>query len=77
MENENEPRIELSMQLLAVLCAEEIAEKENIKESSALNKFLQSDAALVLFDKSTGLWLNGPDYVTGEYYEEKARQAGK
>lgn len=66
----NDSRTELAMQMLATLCAEEIAENEHLSVSLALSKFLQSTAAVMLFDKSTGLWMNGPDYIVSEYYNE-------
>lgn len=70
MNDENDDKTELSMQVLAALCVKVISEKEKITERAALSKFLKSRAAMMLFDKSTGLYLNGPDYVVNEYYSE-------
>lgn len=66
----NDSRTELTMQMLAALSAEEIAKKENIPVSKALSKFLRSLAAVLLFDKSSGLWMSGPDYIVNEYYSD-------
>ncbi len=66
----NDSRTELTMQILATMSAEEISKKEHLSISSALSKFLQSTAAIMLFDKSSGLWMNGPDYIVNEYYHE-------
>ena len=37
--------------------------------------FMESDTAKILYDKETGLWENGPDYIANEYEQEKALKA--
>lgn len=41
--------------------------------TDAVADFMESTTAVCLFDRETGLWENGPDYIVGEYEQEKRR----
>lgn len=40
------------------------------RKCSAFDKFIKSETARMLFDEQTGMWLNGPDYLTDEHKRE-------
>ena len=60
------------MCLLAQMSIRELAEKNGGNVAGAIADFMESDTARLLFDKETGLWGNGPDYIVNEYETEKA-----
>ncbi len=63
-------KYEFGMELLAAMTASVIAKRQGISRIRAFDKFIKSETAQMLFDESTGLWLNGPDYLADEYKRE-------
>ncbi len=63
-------KYEFGMELLAAMSASVIARRQKISRIRAFDKFIKSDTARMLFDESTGMWLNGPDYIADEYKRE-------
>ena len=63
-------RYEYTMQLLAAMASENIAKEENIPKIEAFYKFIKSKTSEMLFDESTDMWMNGPDYIADEYRKE-------
>ena len=68
-------KTEYTIELLAAMAVIGIARKKKISRTKALSKFMLSKTGQMLFDASTGLWMNGPDYITDEYFLEM--KAGK
>ncbi|MBR6943098.1 MAG: hypothetical protein IKH55_08615 [Fibrobacter sp.] len=66
-----ENKIEFAMCLLAQMSIRELMDKKNYDMTTAIADFMESTTAVCLFDKETGLWENGPDYIVGEYEREK------
>ena len=67
-----ESQIEFSMCLLAQMSIRELIDKKGLDLTTAIADFMESTTAVCLFDKETGLWENGPDYIVNEYEREKA-----
>ncbi len=44
---------------------------EDLLLIQAFSKFIKSKAGHMLFDASTDMWMNGPDYIAEEYRIEK------
>ena len=65
---------EYCMMILAMMSAENIAKEQKISKTKAYSKFMTSKTGEMLFDESTGLWMNGPDYLANEYKIEMARK---
>ena len=51
----------------------ELMDKKNYDMTTAIANFMESTTAECLFDKETGLWENGPDYIVDENEQEKIR----
>ena len=66
-ESENEYILEL----LAAMVAQNIAKRQKISRRKAFTRFMKSKTAEMLFDESTYMWMNGPDYIADEYRIEK------
>lgn len=62
---------EYTMELLAAMAAENLARKQKISKIKAFTRFMNSKTAEMLFDESTYMWMNGPDYIANEYRLEK------
>ena len=58
------------MQVLAIMAAEIIAKTRKISKQKAYSRFMVSKTGEMLFDESTDLWMNGPDYIVDEYKRE-------
>lgn len=58
---------EYVMETLATMVVQERAEAENRDFTDVLRDFRRSRTFEKLFDESTGLWMNGPDYISDEY----------
>ena len=62
---------EYTMELLAAMASENIAKRQKISKVKAFMRFMKSKTAEMLFDESTYMWMNGPDYIADEYRREK------
>ena len=62
---------EYSMELLAAMVSMNIARRQKISKTKAFTRFMKSRTAEMLFDETTGMWMNGPDYIADEYRREK------
>ena len=49
-----------------------IAREKKISKTNAFLKFIKSQTGQMLFDESTDMWMNGPDYIADEYRREMA-----
>ena len=58
---------EYVMETLATMVVQDRAEAENRDFTDVLREFRRSKTFEKLFDESTGLWMNGPDYISDEY----------
>ena len=58
---------EYTMQVLAIMASEIIAKNCKISKQKAYSRFMTSKTGKLLFDESTDLWMNGPDYIVDEY----------
>ena len=58
---------EHAMQALVAMVVEDRAKKEKRPAVEVLRQFRRSRTYAMLFDKDTGLWMNGPDYISEEY----------
>lgn len=65
-------KYEYTMQLLAAMASINLAQQQKISRNKAFSKFIKSQTGKMLFDKSTDLWMNGPDYIADEYRREMA-----
>ena len=65
--------MEHAMELLAAMVVEERALKENRTREEVFKEFRRSRTYEELFDPETGLWENGPDYISDEYDLELER----
>lgn len=65
---------EYTIELLAAMASSNIAKQQKISKTKAFTKFMKSKTAEMLFDESTYLWMNGPDYIADEYRREKKRK---
>ena len=67
---------EHAMQALVAMVVEDRAKKEKRPAVEVLRQFRRSRTYAMLFDKDTGLWMNGPDYISEEYDLEIAPYRG-
>lgn len=67
-----EKQIEFSMCLLAQMAIRKLARDMQCNEDEMSAKFMQSRTAQMLFDRETGLFGYGPDYIANEYIDEIA-----
>ena len=58
---------EYTMELLTTMVVADRAEKDNRIPQEVFSEFRKSDTFAKLFDAETGLWMNGPDYISDEY----------
>ena len=66
------------MQLLAAMASINIARQQKVSRKKAFFKFKKSQTGEMLFDESSDLWMNGPDYIADEYRREmRARRKSK
>ncbi|MBQ9340950.1 MAG: hypothetical protein IJT81_01140 [Lachnospiraceae bacterium] len=65
-------KYEYTMELLAMMASVNIARRQKISRMKAFSKFIKSETGKMLFDESTDMWMNGPDYIADEYRREKA-----
>lgn len=56
-----------AIDLLTAMVVENRAEKENRKFDEVFREFRRSRTYRTLLDYKTGLWMNGPDYISDEY----------
>lgn len=59
-----------TMLKLAKMASEEIAKEQKISRLKAFLKLMKSQTGEMLFDESTDMWMNGPDYIADEYRRE-------
>ncbi|MGN0384900.1 MAG: hypothetical protein ACI4EX_03370 [Lachnospiraceae bacterium] len=59
-----------TMLKLAKMASEEIAREKKISKLQAFLSFMKSKTGEMLFEKSTDMWMNGPDYIADEYKRE-------
>lgn len=65
-------KINFAMNLLAQMTINTIAKRTGADPLDVIADFMESDTAKILYDKETGLWENGPDYIANEYEQERA-----
>ena len=58
---------EFAMELLATMVVMDRAKREKCSTMDVFKKFRRSGTFEQLFDSETGLWMNGPDYISYEY----------
>ena len=68
---------EYTIELLAAMAATNLARRQKISRTKAFTRFMKSKTAEMLFDESTYMWMNGPDYIADEYRREKKHAAVK
>lgn len=61
---------EYTMLSLAEMATKNIAKEQKKSKLSVFLKFMKSQTGKMLFDESTDLWMNGPDYIADEYRRE-------
>ena len=61
---------EFAMELLAAMASANLAKQQKISKTKAFTRFMKSKTAEMLFDESTYMWMNGPDYIADEYRRE-------
>ncbi len=64
-------KYEYTMELLAMMASINIARRQKISRTKAFSKFIRSETGRMLFDESTDMWMNGPDYIADEYMRER------
>lgn len=64
-------KYEYTMELLAAMASINIAREKKISRMKAFSSFMRSQTGKMLFDESTDMWMNGPDYIADEYRREK------
>ena len=57
----------------AAVASQIIARRQKISRTKAFTRFMKSKTAEMLFDESTYMWMNGPDYIADEYRREKKK----
>lgn len=62
-----------AMNLLATMVVQERAEREDRDFEEVFSEFRKSDTYANLYNYETGLWMNGPDYISDEYDLELER----
>ena len=65
---------EFAMNLLATMVAEDRAKQEGKRFEEVFSELRRSKTFEELYDPETGLWLNGPDYISDEYDLELQRR---
>ena len=70
-----ERQIEFSMCLLAQMAIRKLARQLNCSDDEMAAAFMQSRTAQMLFDRETGLFGYGPDYIANEYMDEMVRNS--
>ena len=71
-------KYEYTMELLAAMASINIAREKKISRTKAFSRFIRSETGKMLFDESTDMWMNGPDYIADEYRREmKAKKRRK
>ena len=65
---------EYTIELLAAMASQNIAKRQKISRTKAFARFMRSKTAEMLFDESTYMWMNGPDYIADEYRREIKRR---
>ena len=65
---------EHAMELLAAMMVADRAVKEKKSQEEIWQEFRKSLTYRSLFESETGLWMNGPDYISEEYDEELKRK---
>ena len=60
--------------LLVTMVVQDRADRESRPFSEVFSEFRRSDTYAQLFDPKTGLWMNGPDYISDEYDLELQRK---
>lgn len=60
-----------TMLKLAKMVSEIIARRQKISKIEAYMRFMKSETGKMLFDESTDMWHNGPDYIAEEYRRER------
>ena len=65
-------KYEYTMQLLAGMASINIARQKKISRNEAFFRLMSSKTGEMLFDESTDMWMNGPDYIADEYRREMA-----
>lgn len=68
-----ESQIEFSMSLLAQMAIRKLACDLACSDDEMTARFMQSKTAQMLFDRETGLFGYGPDYIANEYMDELTR----
>lgn len=63
-------KYEYTMELLAMMASVTIARRQKISRIKAFSKFIRSETGRMLFDETTDMWMNGPDYIADEYKRE-------
>lgn len=71
----NFSKYEYSMELLAAMASANIAREKKISKTKAFFRLMKSQTGQMLFDESTDMWMNGPDYIADEYRREMAAKA--
>lgn len=66
----NVSKYDYTMQLLAAMASINLARQQKISRTKAFFKFMNSKTGEMLFDESTDMWMNGPDYIADEYRRE-------
>ena len=56
-----------TMLKLAKMLSEVIARRHKISKIEAYVRFMKSETGKMLFNESTDMWHNGPDYIAEEY----------
>ena len=62
-----------SMDLVAMMAVEDIAEREQKSKEEVLISFMESNTAKMLYDDSTKHWWDGPA-ATAEEYEKETKK---
>ena len=61
---------EYTLEILAAMVSQNIAKRQKISRTKAFTRFMKSKTAEMLFDESTYMWMNGPDYVRANIEEK-------
>lgn len=64
---------EYAMNLLATMVVQQRAERSGQSFEEEFSEFRRSKTFEMLYDPDTGLWMNGPDYISDEYDIELGR----
>ena len=58
---------EYAMELLAIMVIADRAHLQGKSQEEVFSEFRKSRTFASLFDPESGLWMNGPDYISDEY----------